>query len=79
MKRALIFISLFISLSLNGIPAFTTNPKLVAESVYICISKGAKRYHSRECHGLARCTHEIKKVSKEQAVKLKYTPCKICY
>ena len=33
-------------------------------NVYICVSKNAKVYHiDKDCHGLARCTHEVRKVT----------------
>lgn len=50
-------------------------------NVYICNSTTASVYHStKSCRGLGRCTHEIKEVSKEDAVK-KYgrRACKVCY
>jgi len=51
----------------------------IPDSVYVCISTASKRYHAYICKGLARCTHEVKKVSKAQAIRWGYTPCKICY
>jgi hypothetical protein len=45
-------------------------------SVYICASPKAKKYHfSKNCSGLQRCTHTIKSVTKNEAVKLGYTAC----
>lgn len=36
--------------------------------VYICVSKGAKKYHlDKDCRGLSGCKHEIKKVTKNDA------------
>ena len=48
--------------------------------VYVCNSSGAYAYHSsKTCRGLNRCTHEILKVTLEDAVKIyKKKPCKIC-
>lgn len=38
------------------------------KEVYICVSENAKVYHfSKECNGLKKCIHEIKKVSLEDA------------
>ncbi len=45
----------------------------------ICLSKSAFKYHTFECRGLNRCTHSIKSVSKAEAIKRGYSPCKICY
>lgn len=54
--------------------------KVTADSVYICVSKTGHKYHSdRDCRGLARCTHEIRKVSKDEAIRMGYSACKICY
>lgn len=51
-----------------------------AEYVYICYSKTAKVYHSTSyCSGLNRCTHEIKKITKQGAIDLGRRSCKICY
>lgn len=52
------------------------------EQVYICISRSAVAYHKSEdaCRGIKACTHEIRKVSKSDAIrKYKYRACKICY
>lgn len=43
------------------------------KEVYICISKSAEVYHfNKDCRGLNRCTHEVKKVSLSEA-KEKYS------
>lgn len=45
-------------------------------SVYICVSPNAKKYHfDKNCRGLQKCTHEIRKVTKEEAMKKSYTAC----
>jgi len=45
-------------------------------SVYICLSPNAKKYHfDKNCKGLQKCTHEIRKVTKEEALRKKYTVC----
>ena len=54
----------------------------VEEEVYICVSKNAVAYHKskNQCRGLGKCTHDIIKVTKEDAIrKYKYRACKICY
>lgn len=39
-----------------------------ADEVYICKSKGAKKYHLKEfCRGLSACKHEIVKVTLKEA------------
>lgn len=36
--------------------------------VFICVSKGAKKYHyDKSCKGLSNCKHTIKKVSLSEA------------
>jgi hypothetical protein len=51
----------------------------VEAEVYICDSKTAYAYHSsKDCRGLNRCTHEIKKIKLSEAKNLKRSPCKIC-
>jgi hypothetical protein len=38
------------------------------DKVFICNSKGGKRYHlSKECRGLSNCKAEIKEVTLEEA------------
>ncbi|UOK42474.1 MULTISPECIES: hypothetical protein [Flavobacterium] len=40
-----------------------------SSEVYICASPNAKKYHYNEnCRGLSNCKHEIKKVSKSEAL-----------
>ncbi len=40
----------------------------VADDVYICNSKGAKKYHLKEfCRGLSACKHEVVKVTLKEA------------
>jgi hypothetical protein len=77
MKRAILILSMLVSIG-YATPAkhFT---KAAVDSVYICVSKTGHKYHSdRDCRGLAKCTHEIRKVSKDQAIKMGYSACKIC-
>jgi hypothetical protein len=78
MKKA-IFI-LFLLLGTAGIAGATGRiTHFVTDSVYICKSKSAYAYHQYQCRGLARCTHGIVRITKAQAIKLGYKPCKICY
>ena len=59
-----------------------TNPVHVkAEYVYICNSTTAYAYHKiKDCSGLDRCTHEIKKVTKDEAINdYGRRACKVCY
>ena len=51
-----------------------------SNNVYICTGPSSKKYHAYpECKGLKKCSKEIKKVSKVEAVKLGRTQCKWCY
>jgi hypothetical protein len=44
--------------------------------VYICFSKGAKKYHyNKFCKGLTNCKHTIKKVSLSEAKELGLSLC----
>jgi hypothetical protein len=44
--------------------------------VYICVSKGAKKYHyDKSCKGLSNCKHTIKKVSLSDAQDMGLTLC----
>ena len=47
--------------------------------VLICVSNSAERYHKSRCNGLNQCNHTISEVTKDEAVKMGRTPCKICY
>jgi len=77
MKKYLILLFVLAVIHINPVAAATSAPK--ADSVYICVSTASHKYHSHMCRGLARCTHEIKRVTKAQAIRWGYTPCKICY
>ncbi|MCB0479271.1 MAG: hypothetical protein KDC84_13975 [Crocinitomicaceae bacterium] len=69
----------FIILLLLSTQLYSSNVKNLKEdaAVYICVSSGATKYHyNRNCHGLNRCTHEIRKVSLTEArSKYKRTLC----
>jgi len=52
------------------------------QQVYICVSPTAEAYHKSKdgCKGIMACTHQVMKVSKEDAIKkYKYRACKICF
>ena len=78
MKKALLIVTMLISVAYSSPNKLITN--VAVDSVYICVSKTNHKYHdNRDCRGLARCTHEIRKVTKAQAIKVGYGACKICY
>ncbi len=77
--KKILFIMLLIGIVRTGSAISILSVHTKPDSVYICVSTGAKRYHRYVCKGLSHCTHEIKKVSKALAIKWGYTPCKICY
>lgn len=44
--------------------------------VYVCVSKGAKKYHyDKSCKGLSNCKHTIKKVSLSEAQNMGLSLC----
>ncbi|NNT71668.1 hypothetical protein HKT18_05495 [Flavobacterium sp. IMCC34852] len=58
MKKAVLLLVFVTLTSFNGI----------ADNVYICNSKGAKKYHLKEfCRGLSACKHEVIKVTLKEA------------
>ena len=67
MKKIFYLISLLI---------LSTSLKPINLEVYICVSKGAKKYHLvKDCNGLSNCKHEIKKVTKKDAESKGLTLC----
>ncbi|WP_246282437.1 hypothetical protein [Flavobacterium agri] len=49
---------------------------MAGQSVYVCKSAGAKKYHfNRNCGGLKRCSHEIKTSSVKEAEAIGLTQC----
>lgn len=59
----------------SGSPTDTQRSK----TVYACMSKTAKRYHSTpKCKGLRNCSKSVKKMSVSDAENRGLTPCKIC-
>jgi len=79
-KRIILILSIIASISVGNTTPINIHARTRVDSVYICVSATGHKYHdNRDCHGLARCTHEIRKVSKAQAIKMGYSACKICY
>jgi predicted lipoprotein with Yx(FWY)xxD motif len=65
MKRILFLFLLF------AFSSFTAST-----DVYLCNSKGGKRYHfKKDCRGLSNCQAEIKKVTLDDAKKIGKTIC----
>lgn len=69
----------FITAPTNSDPSAAPDPSgagTATDSVYICVSKGAKRYHYDEsCRGLKRCTHTVEKTTKKKAEAIGLTVC----
>ena len=66
MKKVILLLLLFTFAS------FTSSES----DVYICVSKGAKRYHfTKTCKGLSNCKHTIKKVTLDEAKEMGLTLC----
>lgn len=78
MKSFILFFFIILSAGTSSALA-NRSYRAKADSVLICRSSNAYAYHSYECKGLARCTHKIIKVTIEEARKMGYKPCKICY
>jgi hypothetical protein len=80
MKKFILALSMLISVNITNGISISHLAKPYPDSVYICVSKTGHKYHNdRNCRGLARCTHEIRKVSKDEAIRMGYSACKICY
>ncbi|NJN77727.1 MAG: hypothetical protein HC803_04850 [Saprospiraceae bacterium] len=88
MKIRLILILLFSLSIFNSCFEDNQQPNVVYSSinsiqvendVWICISKSSKKYHSRQCRGFNKCTHERRQVKENEAKRMKYEKCKICY
>lgn len=53
--------------------------KTTVEYVYVCNGPSATKYHRiKNCRGLSRCSTEIEKISKSDAIKKGRCVCKIC-
>ena len=76
MKYGFLFLIFSMTTAVSAPPAFISqeNHKIAFKSdqdvmVYICDSKGAKKYHLvKNCRGLSNCKHDIIKVSLKTAV-----------
>jgi hypothetical protein len=55
------------------------NVSFSQDYVLICKGGSAYAYHKYECSGLKRCTHAVVKVSRQEAIQIGRTACKICY
>lgn len=70
MKRLFALIALFMAINISAGDSY----------VYICTGPQSKKYHKTEnCRGLSKCSGTIKKITLDEAKKIKRTPCKICY
>jgi len=76
-KKHLVMLLILTSMRIGYAAPIVHAPRPV-DSVYICMSGSAHKYHKYICRGLDHCTHTIKKVPKSEAVRLGYTACKIC-
>ena len=78
-KKLLLLAALFVG-QVFGFQALDNISTPKETYVYICTGPNAKKYHSsRYCYGLKKCSKGIKRVTKNHAVKIGRTPCKICY
>jgi hypothetical protein len=51
-----------------------------SQAVFICDSRSAIAYHSTtDCSGLNRCTHQIVKISEDEAKQIGRRACKLCW
>lgn len=73
-----IFVSIALLFATPGIMEFDNNTS--ETYVFICTGKSSKRYHNTmSCRGLQSCRGDILKVTKEKAIEMGRTPCKMCY
>lgn len=50
------------------------------DKVYICNGRHSKSYHKHpDCEGLRRCSTELEKITKQQAIDKGRKPCGYCY
>jgi hypothetical protein len=88
MKAMILFVALFIGMSVNynamaqgktKAKKTTTATETKSGTVYVCDSKTAKSYHSKkECGMLKKCKGTVKEMSKADAEAKGYTACKSC-
>ena len=82
MKRTLLllFFSLFLMSATTDNTMNSNTETTATAEVYTCLSKNAVAYHKhKNCRGLNRCSHEIRKVKESTAKNSGYRKCKICY
>ena len=73
MKKSILIVALLLS----GV-LFTSSS--TATYVYVCMGESSVCYHKeKKCKGLTNCSKEVKKITQEEAEKMKRRPCKICY
>ena len=82
LKTLLVASSLLIGSFTASLSATTTatRPVPTAATVYVCISKASVAYHaSSRCAGLARCTHEVRRMSTSAAQEQGKRACRKYY
>lgn len=84
MKLSLVYLIFFTTISVrtNHLnQAFAMSPSThQQETVYICDSKSATKYHSEEdCRGLNNCKADIISIDKKDAIKKGREECGWCY
>jgi len=68
--------SLFIALVLVLTYCTSFSPD---KTVLICMGKSSYAYHARVCQGLKKCSVDPRKVTLEEAKKMKRKACGYCY
>lgn len=77
MKKRIFLIMLLIS---NANISITWAYQYNKEKEYVLICKsGTYQYHTHMCKTLTHCVGGIVKITKYQAIKMGYRPCKYCY
>ncbi len=84
MKLSLVYLIFFAAMPVQTShlnEAFVlSHPTQQQETVYICDSKGATKYHSKEdCRGLNNCKADIISIDKKEAIKKGREECGWCY
>lgn len=73
------FLSLLLAITPISFGDFSHHLSTNDNTVYICTGNSSKKYHANsKCRGLGGCKGSIKAISKEEAIKMGRTPCKIC-
>jgi hypothetical protein len=59
---------------------FAVPAALPTDTVLVCHNQPvAYAYHNSLCRGLEQCEHNLDTIAINQAIDMKYVPCKICY